>query len=580
MAQKIFWNWQDDDSTKDLNFRDAWNEPGRYRGYDGDLSGVGGNILRLKSDGITAAVLTDFDTPNYTVVKRSVALTKQKVAIHEDDDIDIPFVANNSGNPRIDIVILTHTYVDVPNASIGIYTLVQGVPSTTPVAPPIPAPDQISIIIGELYVPDGSNDITDPGIIWTQSASPNYNAIPLPPNIEYLDQAQWNTGTKGFSLLLQDMNQATISGSTLNFTGSKKSNLYYLNFLGSEIAINNFNFPADESGVGNIGFVCKVVTAQALAIAQGGSISLPHITTLNGATPTLHVKVGETFEIWRVQLISGYNYVVFRGGEFNINSYNQLRSALSPAVTTSNFSLSPGTPTDVSFEANHHFLNGNTTNNGQLNSIQASPTGEGTIFTIRVRRTSPTPGTFTLVHNSGSVPSGYKPLLLPSGANVTNISGLGDTTLVFVEILSGWALVGWYDVTGEINNSIFPKDESPKLIGTAGTMQNGEAIPTYISGAVSGNVSLFMTTQGKVRIIGNVEIAATSGSNLYAIFNLPTGYRPVVDITGAMPMAAVGGITVTVQMAIAASNGAVILATDNSTTNTLNGYFDLELIPV
>jgi hypothetical protein len=91
MAQFIFWNWQDDDSTKNLNHRSLGiMNPGRYRGFDADFVAPGGMTLRLKHS-VTGFDVTKFDAPTFTVEKRGVLFTKQGVIVHENDNIDIPY---------------------------------------------------------------------------------------------------------------------------------------------------------------------------------------------------------------------------------------------------------------------------------------------------------------------------------------------------------------------------------------------------------------------------------------------------------------------------------------------------------
>lgn len=173
MAQFIFWNWQDDDSTKNLNHRTlGLKDPGLYRGFDPDFNTPGGMTLRLRHS-ITGFDVTKFDSPSFTVEKRGVLLTKQGVVIHENDNIDIPINPNATAHGRIDLIICEHEYVDIPNSSIAIYSVIQGTPSATPVAPAIPAPDQIKVILGYLYVPAGTVALSGLNVVYVRAEVAN-----------------------------------------------------------------------------------------------------------------------------------------------------------------------------------------------------------------------------------------------------------------------------------------------------------------------------------------------------------------------------------------------------------------------
>lgn len=171
MAQKILWNWQDDDSTKHLNQRTLGIvEPGLYRGFDLDLSDVS-NIKLVQT--VTGATIVLTDSPVFTTEQRGVVVTKQGVVIHEDDVVSLPFTANASGNPRIDICVLEHEYVDVMDGSNVVYSVLLGTPAGTPVAPTLTSP-KTQTILGYLYVPNGAEYMDAPGVVYTRAVTPNF----------------------------------------------------------------------------------------------------------------------------------------------------------------------------------------------------------------------------------------------------------------------------------------------------------------------------------------------------------------------------------------------------------------------
>lgn len=170
MAIFSFFNWQDDDATKDLNKRRLGIlQPGRYRGFDPVF--MGGMNLRLNHE-TTGIEQTNFDDPAFTVQKRGVLFSKQGVEAQTTDNIDLVISPNSTSNPRIDLIVFEHKYVDVPGAAEANFMVEEGTADVIPEPPELSPLSQLKIIIGQLYIPAGTTSLTDEGVIYTQSEIP------------------------------------------------------------------------------------------------------------------------------------------------------------------------------------------------------------------------------------------------------------------------------------------------------------------------------------------------------------------------------------------------------------------------
>lgn len=174
MAQERWWNWQDDDSTFRLNWRDLGiHEPGRYRGFDGDLTFAPLQLnLVHTSTGVTKTKLNLTTTP-----KIGVWLSKQGCVITEDSNIIIPITAGNT-LPRIDLIVGQHEYTQIVGGTAATYSVITGTPSLTPVAPTLPFPEK-QVILGVLYVPANMISLTGPGVVYTPTKVPYFAGTQL-----------------------------------------------------------------------------------------------------------------------------------------------------------------------------------------------------------------------------------------------------------------------------------------------------------------------------------------------------------------------------------------------------------------
>lgn len=171
MAQKRYWNFKADDATADIiRWFNGIIPPGRYFGFDfipsGDLN------LQL---GHATTGFTDVDNNELEITSQGKVVTRQGMHIVEDATVTINNVSvGDVTNPRIDVVVLTHEYTALAGGQQALYSIIEGTPAASPVAPALTDPLR-QIKIGELYVPANMANLNDVGIIWTQAAAPQYS---------------------------------------------------------------------------------------------------------------------------------------------------------------------------------------------------------------------------------------------------------------------------------------------------------------------------------------------------------------------------------------------------------------------
>ena len=164
--QRRFWNYKDNDSTKDLNLKESGIiDSGLYRGFD--FVPTANLILRLSQED-TGAVFTKQD--GSVSAKHGVLKTKQGVVTHQEGDIELP-VAN--GIIRADLVIATHEYTEVAGGSTLIYSIIQGTEGNLNV-PTLTNPSK-QTPLGVLLLEGGGspvNQLDSPSVSYEKSVIP------------------------------------------------------------------------------------------------------------------------------------------------------------------------------------------------------------------------------------------------------------------------------------------------------------------------------------------------------------------------------------------------------------------------
>jgi len=540
MAQYIFWNWQDDDSTKNLNHRTLGiNEYGRYRGFDANLSTPGGLTLRLHQN--NGFDVTKFDTPTYTVEKRGVLVTKQGVVLHETSAIDLTISAGDATHPRIDLIICEHEYVDVQGASVGVYDIIQGTPSANPVAPTLPMPDQIKVVLGTLYVPAGMTALTDAGVVYTPSATPTFANDD---NIVMTFKDQYITEDKTFArILLEDSKELIYNGTlhTLDFQNAK-SNVFHYGLTASVnyfIQVDNFiNVPYTERS-----YHFKILSGQNLEFTLNGNV----VFGVNNNT-TLKVMKGEVLEVYDINGIAGTpltapRYYVHKGGEVKPSLYNKMYNGFSLAKGLLQNGTNAGATENIELAKNGNLYEIELANG--VSEIRSIPNHNAPVFWIFTPpkenagtklyvkiKTNPTGGSVTIKHNYSTPPTGYKPIKTITNADVIVAD---NAILELIEFETYYALLSVHDTALNIyaiSAAISAMaDEVWTKFGPY-TMPNGHPAPTLpplFTNAGSGNADLRLRKNhlNQVELNGSVTATLThAGGGFYFLGTMPSGYRP------------------------------------------------------
>lgn len=185
MAQKRYFNFQENDSTQLLNESVlAIAEPGRYHGFDA-FQDRGDMVLNLNHS-ITGLTYTSYpaDPTDPTAVLSSSNMTSaimstMGVFIYEDAPIVLAISENLSADPRIDIVVMEHRYIEVTGGVSAVYKVIQGSPSATPAKPALTKPLE-QVELGTLFLPANTTRINSAdGVVWNPSLIPEIGALNL-----------------------------------------------------------------------------------------------------------------------------------------------------------------------------------------------------------------------------------------------------------------------------------------------------------------------------------------------------------------------------------------------------------------
>jgi hypothetical protein len=86
-----------------------------------------------------------------------VILSKQGLTIKENEHISVSIDTNEySSNPRIDLIVLDHNYINIEGGSTAVYMVIKGTPAEIPETPAL-LNENTQIVIGSLYVQAGAS---------------------------------------------------------------------------------------------------------------------------------------------------------------------------------------------------------------------------------------------------------------------------------------------------------------------------------------------------------------------------------------------------------------------------------------
>lgn len=217
MSQKIYLSWQEEDASFLIGEMFMGSMPeGRCRGFDTFVS-TNSMELVLTHDILETGfqyTLKDPEGNPDQSVPCGLVRTKQGQMVVESGNLNpVTIPPNTSGNDRIDLIVCEHTYYSTPGGVGATYILIEGTPSSSPVAPALTNPN-VQVVVGQLYVPDGTTGLDNPGVTWTPTERPEFNGLTLQQDFANLEMfvnnfvttmtANFNTLSAAFVALQTD----------------------------------------------------------------------------------------------------------------------------------------------------------------------------------------------------------------------------------------------------------------------------------------------------------------------------------------------------------------------------------------
>ena len=401
MAQRIYFNYQDNDSTFDLNFAQLGiADAGRYRGFDPVLGA--GLILTLNhlTTGVEK-VKEDLNTQVYGVWK-----TKQGGIVTETDAITLPISAGDATFDRIDLIVGQHEYIQVAGGTAAVYSVIQGTPAASPVAPALSLPNR-QVTLGQIYIPANTTNLNDPDVVYTQAETPYFAGNS---GVALINQTNTFTAVQNFQNAIQEgYGQAVFIGSDIRLEDGagnpdNTKNVYFLPTTANPtqdttirdiinpptansgqvqrvtLIADTSNFMLEQTGFGRNYYLKSV---GAVTIAFDDSVSgFPILEEADNA------GLGRVNRYWGQQIF-GYesSLTLFASGLLNLTSQGNIFNL----NNTNSANLLRGITESAAFDEG-----------------DGSALGGGVIWVI------PNPNEpLSIQHLDLSVPSGYKPIYLP-----------------------------------------------------------------------------------------------------------------------------------------------------------------------
>ena len=169
MAQRIFHLYGGDPTTADLNrWMTGLFPAGLYRGFLANAFTHDMNLHIYHYGGFTY-----IQTNGAESAITGYYITKEGFKIEEDGNFT--FAINpTAGLPRKDILVATHQYVATTGGTAAVYSIIQGTPSSTPVAPALTDPAH-QTLLGTLFIPASTSFLDTGPVTYTVPAPPRFN---------------------------------------------------------------------------------------------------------------------------------------------------------------------------------------------------------------------------------------------------------------------------------------------------------------------------------------------------------------------------------------------------------------------
>lgn len=512
MAQRRFWNYKDDDSTFDLNFRELGIfEAGRYRGFD-PLLAAG---LTLELNHLATGVdKTQLD--GVTVTRYGLWNSKQGVIVTEDTAINLTIAAGDPTDPRIDLIVGQHQYIATTGGAVAIYLVIQGTPAPNPVAPALTLPD-LQVELGRLYVPAGMTDLNGTGVVYTQALVPDYSGD---------DTVAHTDRTNDFQALQIFEGFEQYAGVAFLDTGASSTAIELQDTSGNADNIRNFYFlstTTTPTGNYNVLSISNVPTPQTDNVQQ--------FTIYNGTTVSLRFAGAAFARDYYIKANSAVTFAVNNSGQLyaveadeaglgSINRFYKQNIWNWDTGTTAVFNLGLLTLTQ-----NHNFYNLGNNVGDTLRGISATSAFDSASTNGGFIVILPENNLLPIEPFDFSVPAGYKPIAtpwIPTSPSHPRYSVKNSGLMIFVEDLFTWRLVDpqqeWVDlpfsftVSGAgtvtqvgtpefkamiINNTVHVKFSGTfDFSGLANSSAINFPIPFTIAGASSGIAAFVSASSG------------------------------------------------------------------------------------
>ena len=143
--------------------------PGRYAGFGTilDQGTTAGNINIAVSN--TVDGYTDISSIASLTTDSGKVITPQgAILLVNDPQTETLSIATTSGNPRIDLIVMTHEWQEVVGGQAATLSVIQGTAAATPLVPTTTSTYQT--IIGQVYVPANATSFAD--LTYTKAGTP------------------------------------------------------------------------------------------------------------------------------------------------------------------------------------------------------------------------------------------------------------------------------------------------------------------------------------------------------------------------------------------------------------------------
>ena len=476
MAQRIYFNYQDNDSTFDLNFAQLGiADAGRYRGFDAVL----GTGLTLTLNHLTTGVekvKEDLNAQIYGVWK-----TKQGGIVSETDAINLPISAGDAILDRIDLIVGRHGYIQVAGGAAAVYSVIEGTPAANPVAPVLSLPNR-QVILGQIYIPANTTDLNGAGVVYTQAAAPYFAGNT---GVALINQTNTFTAVQNFQNAIQEgYGQAVFVGPDIRLEDGlgnpdNTKNIYFLPTTANPaqdttirdiinppiansgqvqrvtlIAVDS-NFLLEQTGFGR-NYYLKYVGAVTIAFDDTGSRYLEEAD---------NAGLGRVNRYWGQQIFAyESSLALFSSGLLNLTNAGNIYNL----SNTNSANLLRGLTSSTAFDAGN-----------------GSSLGGGVVWVI------PNPNEpLNIQHLDLSVPSGYKPIYLPIAQSQGTYQSAQP--IMFIETPNYW-------YAANLTPQFF--DVTPSFIVTGGgsiSVQSGEIRAKIQGSTLELNISLQIQMTGTV----------------------------------------------------------------------------------